>query len=62
MTKFLTVLLFVGMMAVLGVLVAGIVGVARGMGPAYSNRMMRWRVLLQGGCLVIFLLLVMSRQ
>jgi len=62
MTKFLTVLLFAVMLAVLGVLFTGIIGVARGMDPQRSNRLMRWRVILQGCALLIFVLLILSRQ
>jgi hypothetical protein len=61
MTGFLTALLMVTMLAVLGVLIAGIVGVARGGDPRRSNRLMRWRVTLQGLALFIFVLLMLSR-
>ncbi len=61
MTGFLTVLLMVVMLAVLGVLIAGIVGVARGGNPVRSNRLMRWRVMLQGLALLIFVMLMLSR-
>jgi hypothetical protein len=62
MTKFLMVLLLIAMLAVLGVLITGMVGVARGMDPARSNRLMRWRVILQGVALFIFVLLMLSRR
>lgn len=62
MSKVLTILLFIAMLSVLGVLIAGIIGVARGGNPARSNRLMQWRVILQGVALVIFVLLVLSRQ
>ena len=62
MTQFLTILLAVVMLAVLGVLGAGMVGVARGSDPARSNALMRWRVLLQGLAIAIFALLLMSRR
>ena len=47
------------MLATLGVLVAGLIGVARGGGdPRRSNALMRWRVVLQAGTLVLFVLLL----
>jgi hypothetical protein len=62
MTNVLTVLLMVTMLAVLGVLIAGFIGVARGGDPRRSNRLMRWRVMLQGLALFIFVLLMLSRR
>ncbi len=62
MTQFLTILLFVVMLAVVGVLGAGMVGVVRDGDPARSNRLMRWRVILQGLALAIFALLMLSRR
>ena len=62
MTSVLTVLLMVTMLAVLGVLIAGFIGVARGGDPRRSNRLMRWRVMLQGLALFIFVLLMLSRR
>jgi hypothetical protein len=48
------------MLATLGVLLAGLVGLARGdENGARSNALMRWRVLLQGATLVLFALLVL---
>jgi hypothetical protein len=61
MTSILTVLLMMTMLAVLGVLIAGFIGVARGGNPRRSNRLMRWRVMLQGLALFIFVLLMLSR-
>lgn len=47
------------MLGVLGVLFAGLLGVARGGGdPARSNRLMRWRVILQAAAIGLFLLLM----
>ncbi|WP_158745924.1 twin transmembrane helix small protein [Acidisphaera sp. L21] len=55
----LTVLVIGLMLATLGVLFAGLLGLARGGGdPARSNRLMRWRVLLQAGTLLLFMLLL----
>jgi hypothetical protein len=62
MTGFLTVLLAVALLGVLGVLGAGMIGVVRGGDPMRSNRLMRWRVILQGVALVIFVLLILSRH
>ncbi|MBV8704282.1 MAG: twin transmembrane helix small protein [Acetobacteraceae bacterium] len=47
------------MFATLGVLFAGLIGVARGGDdPRRSNRLMRWRVLLQAAALLLFLLML----
>ena len=62
MSGVLTVLLILALLAVLGVLGAGMVGVARGGDPGRSNRLMRWRILLQGLALFIFVLLMLSRH
>jgi hypothetical protein len=60
MQTVLTILLAVAMLGVLGVLVAGMVGMVRGGGdPVRSNRLMRWRVVLQFAALVLFALLLM---
>ncbi len=59
MKTFLFVLLVIMMVATVVVLVAGLIGVARGGGnPQRSNALMRWRVLLQAGALIVFLLLL----
>jgi hypothetical protein len=59
MKTVLTVMVVVMMLATLGVLIAGLIGVARGGGdPRRSNRLMRWRVLLQAGTLVLFIILL----
>ena len=47
------------MLATVGVLLAGVVGLARGGGdPMRSNRLMRWRVLLQGAALLLFMIMM----
>ncbi len=57
MRTVLMVLLGLAMLGVLGVLAAGMIGLVRGGGdPARSNRLMRWRVLLQAVALVLFAL------
>jgi hypothetical protein len=58
MTTFLIVLVAAAMLATLGVLLAGVVGLARGADPARSNALMRWRVVLQAAALGLFLLLL----
>lgn len=58
MQTLLTVLLALAMLATLGVLAAGLVGLARGQSSATSQRLMRYRVLFQFLALVIFALLL----
>jgi hypothetical protein len=62
MASFLMILLLVVMLSILGVLGLGMVGVARGGSPQRSNRLMQWRVGLQGLALLIFVLLMMVRR
>lgn len=57
MTIFLTILVALGMLATLGTLLAGVLGISRG-DPARSNRLMRWRIILQGVTLLLFMLLL----
>ncbi|WP_241771195.1 twin transmembrane helix small protein, partial [Acidisphaera rubrifaciens] len=59
MKTFLTVLIALLMLGVLGVLFAGLFGMVRGSGdPRRSNVLMRWRVVLQAGALVLFAILM----
>lgn len=59
MKTFLTVLVALLMLGVLGVLFAGLFGMVRGSGdPRRSNVLMRWRVVLQAGALVLFAILM----
>lgn len=58
MHAFLTLLTGLMLLAVLGVLLAGAVGMARGMDPRRSNKLMQWRVILQGAALLLFLLMM----
>ena len=65
MTTVLTILVALGVLATLGTLFAGVLGLAReGEGAAgRSNALMRWRVLLQGATLALFaLLLLLTRS
>jgi hypothetical protein len=56
----LKILLAIAMLATLGVLVAGMVGLVRGGGdPRRSNVLMRWRIVFQAAALVLFALLMM---
>jgi Hypoxia induced protein conserved region len=58
MRAILVFLMGLAMLGVVGVLLAGVVGTARGMDPRRSNQLMRWRVLLQGTALLLLALLL----
>ena len=59
MKTFLTILVAILMLATLGVLFAGLLGLVRGGGdPHRSNKLMQWRVILQGAALLLFALLM----
>jgi hypothetical protein len=59
MIIFLTILVALCMVATLGVLLAGMLGLVRGSrDPARSNRLMRWRIMLQAATLLLFMLLM----
>jgi len=57
MITFLTVLVALAMLGTLGVLFAGVLGISQG-DPRRSNRLMRWRIILQGVALLLFMLLL----
>ena len=61
MVTFLTVLVVVSMLATLGVMFAGMLGLVRNeqSGGARSNALMRWRVILQLVTVALFLLLLL---
>jgi hypothetical protein len=60
MVTTLTVLLVVSMLGTLGVMFAGMIGLAREDGdPHRSNRLMRLRVTLQGVSIGLFVLLML---
>lgn len=62
METFVLVLLIITMASVLGVLFAGMAGLVRGGGdPRRSNALMRWRVVLQGLAILLFMLLMALR-
>ena len=59
MKTFLTTLVVLTMLATLGVLFAGLIGLARGSpDPRRSNRLMQWRVIVQGSAILLLLLLM----
>ncbi len=58
MHTFLNILVAVALLSTLGVLAAGMIGMARGGDPARSNRLMQWRVALQGAALLLLVLLM----
>jgi hypothetical protein len=59
MITLLSVLVGLAMLGTLGVLFAGMLGLVRGGGnPERSNRLMRWRVILQFIALALFALLL----
>ncbi len=63
MSILLLILMGLAMAGVLGVLFAGLLGVARGGGdPRRSNRLMRWRVILQAVAIGLFLLLLWAMR
>ncbi|GGC43691.1 hypothetical protein GCM10011504_22670 [Siccirubricoccus deserti] len=62
MITLLTILTGIAMLATLGTLFAGMLGLVRQDDPVRSNQLMRWRVILQGVTVALFvLLLVVSR-
>jgi hypothetical protein len=55
----LKILVVLAMLGTLGVLLFGMLGLVRGGGsPERSNQLMRWRVVLQGAALLLFMLLL----
>ncbi len=64
MKTVLMILVGLAMLGVVGVLLAGMVGVVKGGGnPQRSNKLMQYRVILQGIALALFaLLLLVSRS
>ncbi len=59
MKTFLEILIVLLMLGTLGVLFAGLFGLVRGGGnPQRSNKLMQWRVILQGAALLLFALLM----
>ena len=58
MVTLLTILVGLAMLGTVGVLVVGMVGMVRGADPMRSNVLMRWRVVLQGVALLLFVMLL----
>jgi NADH:ubiquinone oxidoreductase subunit 6 (subunit J) len=59
MKTFLVILVVLAMLGTVGVLFAGVLGLVRGgADAARSNALMRWRVVLQGAALLLFMLLM----
>jgi hypothetical protein len=59
MKTFMEILVGMAMLGTVGVLFAGLFGLVRGANdPARSNAIMRWRVVLQGVALLLFMLLM----
>jgi hypothetical protein len=60
MKTVLTVLVALAMLGVLGVLLTGMIGLVRGdSNPQRSNKLMQWRVALQGIALALFAILML---
>lgn len=63
MITLLTILVIAGMAATLGIMLAGMVGLTGSRAdPMRSNRLMRYRVIMQGVTLLLFLLLMAVRH
>ena len=60
MSAFLTFLLVIAMLGVLGILAAGVINLVRdgGRDPHRQNALMRWRILLQAVAIGLFLLIL----
>jgi hypothetical protein len=58
MHDFLAILIGILMLATLGVLVAGMIGLVREGDPKRSNKLMQWRVILQGAAILLFVILM----
>jgi hypothetical protein len=59
MNMFLTAIVVVFLLAILGVLATGIVRMFRGGDPRRANRLMRYRVMLQFGLLMLMALFML---
>jgi len=58
MHSVLVILIGILMLATLGVLIAGMIGLVREGDPRRSNKLMQWRVLLQGSAILLFIILM----
>jgi NADH:ubiquinone oxidoreductase subunit 6 (subunit J) len=59
MTTFVTVLLALALLGVLGVLLTGVATMLKGGNPRRSNKLMQWRVIMQGVALLLLAILMM---
>lgn len=61
MNGFLLALIVIALLATLGVLFTGLISMARGgeFNRKHGNRLMRWRVLIQGGALILLAIALM---
>ncbi|MGM0559912.1 MAG: twin transmembrane helix small protein [Pseudomonadota bacterium] len=62
MNGFMMVLVVIAMLITLGVLFAGLFSMARGgeFNQKYGNKLMRWRVIMQGVALLLFALAALA--
>ena len=58
MHTFLTVLVGILLLATLGVLIAGMLGMVREPDPQRSNKLMRWRVILRASAIVMLVVMM----
>jgi NADH:ubiquinone oxidoreductase subunit 6 (subunit J) len=59
MTTFVTILLLLVLAGVLGVLLTGVVTLLKGGNPRRSNKLMQWRVIMQGLALLLLAILML---
>jgi NADH:ubiquinone oxidoreductase subunit 6 (subunit J) len=59
MQTFISILLGLVLLGVLGVLAAGVIGMVREGDPRRSNKMMQWRVALQALAILLFAAIMM---
>ena len=59
MTTFVTILLLLALAGVLGVLLSGVVTMLKGGNPRRSNKLMQWRVIMQGLALLLLAILML---
>ncbi len=58
MHTFLMVMTGILLLATLGVLLAGLIGMVREQDPAKSNKLMRWRVILQASAIILLVIMM----
>jgi NADH:ubiquinone oxidoreductase subunit 6 (subunit J) len=58
--EFLFILLIVAMLGTVGILLLGVLNMAKGGNPRRSNKLMQMRVWLQGAALLIFIILALA--